>query len=141
MHDDLREQLHTALDAVQQGRVPEPAPRPLDHCIAFCVALHEHHTGEDRSVFPALRDAAPELGDTIDALVQDHSMISWLLQRAATAIERAAAGTDLGAVAAELEGIGAILESHFRYEERTISEALDRLPDAGPLAQALRPGG
>lgn len=139
IHDSLRERLRAAVDAVAEGRVPDPDVRPLDQCIGFCVALHEHHTGEDAAVFPTLRAAAPELSGTIDKLVQDHSMMSWLLQRGATAIEHAATSGDLAPVAAELEGISAIMESHFRYEERTILEALDGLAEPGPLAEAMRP--
>ena len=43
------------------------------------------------------------------------------------------------ALAAELEGISAIMESHFRYEERTLLGALDRLTDPGHLGAAMRP--
>jgi hemerythrin-like domain-containing protein len=139
IHDSLRDRLRDAVDALAGGQVPSHDLRPLDHCIGFCVALHEHHTGEDAAVFPALRAAAPGLSDTVDKLIQDHSMMSWLLQRAATAIERAATSGDLAPVAAELEGISAIMESHFRYEERTILEALDTLSEPGPLAEAMRP--
>jgi len=130
IHDTLRERLRTAVDTLSQGRSPATDTLVLDHCIGFCVALHEHHTGEDASVLPALWAAAPELGDTIDKLVQDRSMMSWLLQRAASAIKGAARSGDTAPVASELEGIAAIMESHFRYEERTILDALDRLPDA-----------
>ncbi|MEU0256529.1 hypothetical protein ABZ299_29535 [Streptomyces sp. NPDC006184] len=34
-------------------------------------------------------------------------------------------GTVLEAIGRELDGLAAIMESHFSYEERTISEALD----------------
>jgi hemerythrin-like domain-containing protein len=139
IHDSLRDRLRMAVDALAHGRAPDTDLRPLDHCIGFCVALHEHHTGEDTAVFPALRAAAPELSDTIDKLTQDHSMMSWLLRRAATAIELAAASGDVAPVVAELEGISAIMESHFRYEERSILEGLDRLPGPTPLAEAMRP--
>jgi hemerythrin-like domain-containing protein len=139
IHDSLRDRLRDAVDALTEGRTPDTDLRPLDHCIGFCVALHEHHTGEDTAVFPALREAAPDLADTIDKLTQDHSMMSWLIRRAASAIELAAGSGDLAPVAAELEGISAIMESHFRYEERSILEALDRLPGPTSLAEAMRP--
>ena len=54
-------------------------------------------------------------------------MIASILGRVAELTERAAGakGSALGAIGRELDGLTAIMESHFNYEERTISEALD----------------
>ncbi len=41
-------------------------------------------------------------------------------------------GPTLEAIGRELDGLAAIMESHFNYEERTISDALDGgIPDTG----------
>lgn len=54
--------------------------RELIHSFhSFCVSLTGHHDGEDRTLFPALNEAHPELGDTIRKFMQDHSMIAHLI--------------------------------------------------------------
>jgi two-component sensor histidine kinase len=50
-------------------------------------------------------------------------------------------GTEPGALARELDGLTAILESHFGYEERRLSRALDELDPATSITDVLtRPG-
>ncbi|WP_433677354.1 hemerythrin domain-containing protein [Microbacterium gorillae] len=94
-------------------------------CHGFCVALTQHHEGEDRQLFPAIAAAHPELGDTLARLQQDHAMIAMLI----SGLESASA-QDIGG---HLDGIAAIMESHFRYEERELISVLDALAlDAEP---------
>ncbi|MEV6327717.1 hemerythrin domain-containing protein [Streptomyces sp. NPDC051909] len=104
----------------------------LTHCLAFCTALTNHHEGEDRGMFAQLLRERPELAPTIDKLVEDHTLITGILARVRTLADTAA-GTpdpDLEAIGGELDGLGAIMESHFRYEERAIGAALDgAVPD------------
>lgn len=94
----------------------------LQHCTSFCAALDRHHTGEDAALFPALRRAHPELAAAVDKLVEDHGMIAGILHRVR---ELTAAGLGGDAVLREFDGLAAIMESHFRYEERTIGAAVD----------------
>lgn len=116
----------------------EPAARDLLlFCHGFCTALTAHHEGEDRDLFPAIAQRHPELRETLHYLRQDHSMIAHLLGGLQAAVARAAPPGELDR---HLEGLAAIMESHFRYEERrllTVLEtlALDADPDAvlGPL--------
>jgi hypothetical protein len=64
------------------------------------------------------------------ALEQDHSMIAHLLGGLQDAVERLASPAELER---HLEGIGAIMESHFRYEERQLLTVLETLGlDADP---------
>ncbi len=59
-------------------------------------------------------------------------MIASILSRVSELADRAAqsGGPALEAIGRELDGLAAIMESHFSYEERTISEALDGgIPD------------
>lgn len=138
VHDRLREALRVTQEAVEDGTAAAPATRDLLlFCHGFCSALDGHHVGEERELFPAIAAAHPELRDTLRHLEQDHSMIAHLLGGLQAAVERAASPPEL---AGHLEGIAAVMESHFRYEERqllTVLETLDLEADArsalGPL--------
>lgn len=138
VHERLREALRVTRAALRDGRADESAGRDLLlFCHGFCTALTGHHEGEDRTLFPAVAAAYPELRETLRQLEQDHSIISHLLTGLQASMDRAAPPEELDR---HLEGIAAIMENHFRYEERrllTVLEtlALDRDPrDAlGPL--------
>jgi hemerythrin-like domain-containing protein len=131
VHDRLREALRVTGEALAAGGTSGPATRDLLlFCHGFCTALGGHHEGEDRELFPAIAAAHPELGDTLRALQQDHSMIAHLLTGMQAAIERAAPAAELDR---HREGVAAIMESHFRYEERQLLSVLDTLAlDADP---------
>ncbi|MEO3748682.1 hemerythrin domain-containing protein [Plantactinospora sp. B5E13] len=124
--------------APADGAPAESATRDLLlFCHGFCTALTAHHEGEDRDLFPAIAEQYPELRETLRRLRQDHSMIAHLLGGLQAAVTRAASPAELHR---HLEGVAAIMESHFRYEERqllTVLEtlALDADPDVvlGPL--------
>lgn len=111
-----------ALDDVDAA---ESATRDLLlFCHGFCAALSGHHEGEDRELFPAIAAEYPELRETLRYLEQDHSMIAHLLSGLRVAVERAASPAELNR---HLEGIAAIMESHFRYEERQLLTVLETL--------------
>jgi hemerythrin-like domain-containing protein len=134
VHDRLREALRVTLEAVDRGGGSTEATRDLLlFCRGFCAALVGHHEGEDRALFPAIAAAHPELRDTLRNLEQDHSMIAHLLGGLQSAVDRAAGPAELDR---HLEGIAAIMESHFRYEERqllTVLETLDLTADVGSV--------
>ncbi len=105
IHDALREELAE----LRAGRLADPRA----HCVAFCAAVTRHHTAEDGGAFVQLRAQFPELAPVIDKLIEDHELIAGLLRDLATS--------------RDFDGIGAILESHFGFEERRLGEALGRL--------------
>ncbi|SDZ34953.1 Hemerythrin HHE cation binding domain-containing protein [Micromonospora pattaloongensis] len=78
-------------------------------------------------MFAELLREHPDLAGTVAKLVQDHEMIASILSRVAELADHAARsrGPALEAIGRELDGLAAIMESHFNYEERTISAALD----------------
>jgi hypothetical protein len=78
-------------------------------------------------MFAELIRERPDLAGTVTKLVQDHEMISSILSRTAELAGNATAspGLAMEAVGRELDGLAAIMESHFNFEERAISEALD----------------
>ena len=131
MHERLRKALRVAQDAAASGQSPEGAGRELLlFCHGFCAALIGHHEGEDRELFPAIAAAYPHLRDTLRFLEQDHSMIAHLVVGLQSALTEAGSSKNL---ARHLEGIAAIMESHFRYEERQLLEVLETLAlDADP---------
>lgn len=83
-------------------------------------------------MFSQLQRERPDLSTTVANLVEDHGMIASILSRVRELADKAAEsrGPVLEAIRRELDGLAAIMESHFSYEERTISEALDEgIPD------------
>ncbi|MBQ1050745.1 hemerythrin domain-containing protein [Micromonospora sp. C51] len=131
VHDRLREALHLTRNALASGEAAGPATRDLLlFCHGFCAALTGHHEGEDRELFPAIAAAHPELRDTLRQLKQDHSMIAHLIAGLQAAVDRSASPAELDR---HVEGIAAVMESHFRYEERQLLAVLDTLAlDADP---------
>lgn len=131
VHGRLREALQVTQEALATGdSAPEMARELLLYCHGFCTALTTHHEGEDRRLFPVLADEHPELAPTLRALEQDHAMIAHLIGSLRGALDSAAPPAEL---ARHLEGIAAIMESHFRYEERVLLPQLESLTlDADP---------
>ena len=147
-HQYLREQLAGIRDEL--GR-DQPAENGLQvHCLAFCSALTTHHEGEDGGMFTELLDARPDFAPVIKNLVDDHVAIAAILRQVRALAEQAktSAAESLPKLQRELDGLAAIAESHFGYEERAVGAALDGLRDTGwsrpvfsPGAGAMRPGG
>jgi len=137
VHQRLRAALQLTRSSLDEGASGEPATRDLLlYCRGFCAALDGHHRGEDRTLFPAVAAAHPELGPVLRSLAQDHSMIAHLLEGLRAATERAAPVAELQQ---HLEGIAAVMENHFRYEERRLLTVLETLElDAG-TSDALGP--
>ncbi|MGO1975027.1 MAG: hemerythrin domain-containing protein [Propionibacteriaceae bacterium] len=137
VHERLREALRITREAVDEGRDAEATTRDLLlFCHGFCAALSGHHEGEDRTLFPAIATAHPELRDTLRKLSQDHSMMEYLIAGLQEATARAALPDELDR---HLEGLAAIMESHFRYEERQLRTVLDTLSLAADPNDALGP--
>jgi len=131
VHQRLREALRVAREAVDEGRSGAPGTRDLLlYCRGFCAALTGHHEGEDRVLFPAIAEQYPHLRETVRQLAQDHSTIAHLLTGLQVTADRSAPAAELER---HLDGIAAIMESHFRYEERALLLVLETLAlDADP---------
>ncbi|GLH96385.1 hemerythrin domain-containing protein [Phytohabitans aurantiacus] len=137
VHARLREALVLTRGAVAEGRSGQAATRELLlYCHGFCAALDGHHRGEDHALFPAIRAAHPELEPVLRNLTQDHSMIAHLLAGLRAAVDRAAPAAELDR---HLEGVAAIMESHFRYEERQLLRVLETLSLDVPPEEVLGP--
>ena len=139
-HQRLRQALRVARDALDTGDVvgAQSARAELTlFCHGFCAALGGHHRSEDAALFPRLSTHDPALRPTIAKLRQDHELIASLLTQFDQAISADAPPAELSL---QLDGLAAIMESHFRYEERQLlgplsAFALDADPHTvlGPL--------
>ena len=124
-------------ESLAEGTPGERATRELLlYCHGFCTALDGHHRGEDRILFPAIAAAHPELRPVLRSLQQDHSMIAHLLGVLRAAVDRAAPPEELDH---HLDGVAAIMENHFRYEERQLLSVLETLELAADVPEALGP--
>ena len=135
VHQELRERL-AALRSDPQGPISQDL---LSHCLSFCSAVHSHHTGEDQQLFPALRAAAPELGPVIGKLEEDHGLVAGIVGQLRDLLA-ARPAADPARLQRELDGLTAILESHFRFEERRIAAALDTLGPENQFPSVFSPG-
>jgi hemerythrin-like domain-containing protein len=140
VHKRLREALGLARSAIEDGASGPTATRELQiYCIGFCAALTGHHRSEDATLFDVALAAEPDLAPVIADLKRDHSMLDHLLGE----LERAArSGADRDELLRHLDGIEAVMETHFRFEEKKLVAVLDGAdrPEAekqkmlGPLA-------
>jgi Hemerythrin HHE cation binding domain len=133
VHQALRERLASLRQEAADGtghRATDTATGEdlLSHCLSFCTAIHTHQSGEDSQLLPALRAAAPELAPVIDNLTEDHALVAGILRQVRELLTPGRIPSGPDALVRELDGLIAILESHFSYEERRIAKALDTLP-------------
>lgn len=117
----IREEIGTDGNCDADQLVPLSA-----HCVAFCEALTRHHTSEDTVAFPALAQQVPELTPVLEQLSRDHQLVEDILRRLRQLLTTVTPGT-VESVRREIDGLSAILESHFRWEERTLLDVLDAL--------------
>jgi hemerythrin-like domain-containing protein len=127
-HQRLRRALHVTRDALDDALDAGDAGRAgadlLLYCHGFCAALSGHHVSEGAALFPELAARHPGLRPAIAKLVQDHEVIAALLAQFEYARTTAATPDEL---ARHLDGLSAIMESHFSYEERQLLDALAAL--------------
>jgi hypothetical protein len=109
-----------------QASLDAPSRDLRAHCLTFCAALGRHHTGEDAGAFQLLAEEAPELRPVIANLITDHEVVAGILERV-EALLGGDAAVPVAQVRAELAGLAALLESHFRYEEKRLVSALNAL--------------
>ncbi|MFC7726082.1 hemerythrin domain-containing protein [Nocardioides sp. GCM10028917] len=136
VHDRLRAAHRVALDEAAAGRTPSASRDLLLFCHGFCTALDRHHRGEDALLFPAVAAEHPDLAEPLRKLEQDHAMIGHLVGALQADVT---ASADPDVLGRHLDGIGAIMESHFRFEERTLLGILDRLDLRAEVADVLGP--
>ena len=130
LHDRIRD----VLDDAREGLDPTAGTASLAddlvlRCRAVCTTLGTHHRDEDHALFPWLRREHPSLGPAVERLEQDHAMIGTLLADLERVLRE---GAGAAVLLRHLEGVDAIMESHFRYEERELVAVLDAATGEGP---------
>jgi alkanesulfonate monooxygenase SsuD/methylene tetrahydromethanopterin reductase-like flavin-dependent oxidoreductase (luciferase family) len=98
-------------------------------CETYCRVVTQHHTLEDRSVFPHIQRSDPALAPVIERLEEEHETIADLLERVDRALVGLVSSEDEGVAGVE-RAIGLLTDallSHFSYEERELIEPLARL--------------
>jgi hemerythrin-like domain-containing protein len=132
-HQRLREALRLARDALDAGAAGGAQSARADltlFCYGFCAALGGHHGSEDDALFPRLAAYDPALQPALAKLRQDHELIATLLTQFDQAVSSDAPPAELSL---QLDGLAAIMESHFRYEERQLLGVLTAFElDADP---------
>ncbi|WP_326557116.1 hemerythrin domain-containing protein [Micromonospora sp. NBC_01796] len=132
VHIWLREQLEDLRDNVDAYFAGEGLP-PRDlraYCLGFCSVLTRHHTGEDGGAFPVIAREFPELRQVITELKTDHNRIDWILgslQRLLGDLPTDPDPATATRVREELEGLAAIMETHFIYEEKKLISVLNSM--------------
>jgi iron-sulfur cluster repair protein YtfE (RIC family) len=144
VHNHLRAELMQLRDLVEQVARGETDPAKArsfitrmtirqnnwtlgTFCETYCRVVTNHHTLEDRSVFPHVRRSDPALAPVIDRLEEEHEVIADLLERVDQAlVALVSPGDGIDAVHAAIDLLTDALLSHFSYEERELIEPLAR---------------
>ncbi|MEW1654884.1 nitroreductase/quinone reductase family protein [Streptomyces sp. NPDC093707] len=95
------------------------------NCLTLCLGLSNHHTGEDRMMFPALRHRWPELAPVLDRLDEEHRRIAALMEELRRTLSEPSAAP--GGLRAEVERLTHELEAHLTYEEEHLLPVLDAM--------------
>ena len=131
VHARLRDALEIARESIVEGGALESAGRDLlIYCWGFCTALTGHHRSEGGALFPEVLAARPDLAPVIDELVRDHTMLDHLIGGLEQALT---AGAPVAETLRHLDGIDAVMETHFRYEELRLAAVLDGLDHTAHL--------
>jgi iron-sulfur cluster repair protein YtfE (RIC family) len=113
LHDGFRRQLAE----LRRGARPELR----EHCLAFCDALHAHHSGEDEVLFPHLEGVRPELARVLARLRSEHQVVARLLAQIRELLDGD------GSMEASLERLTLELEAHLDYEEEQLVPLLNTM--------------
>ncbi|WP_026416194.1 hemerythrin domain-containing protein [Actinomadura oligospora] len=128
VHLWLREELDVLREGVERNLSGGARPRELRaHCLTFCSAFDRHHRGEDGGAFRVLAARFPELRPVLEELSQDHRVIEESLRRVQAIVDGLSPESDPDEVRRELDGLAALMETHFTYEEKRIVSALNEL--------------
>ncbi|WP_066360811.1 hemerythrin domain-containing protein [Herbidospora mongoliensis] len=112
-HRGLRRDFGRLADALDRLPAGDTARRALidDHTSLQLRALHHHHSDEDANIWPYLRKEAPQAGEVLDRLEEEHQEMDRVIERL-TGPTRTAAEQ-----ARDLRRLHDLLNSHLDLEE------------------------
>lgn len=132
VHDMLRRDLRACQEmadsahlreAVEQMATRSPHLRLGVDCLRFCMLVHNHHGGEDGTLFPVVRRNAPHLAPVVDRLEDDHRVVARLLDHVEAAVAQLE-GPDttdaIGQVVDALDTLSNHLLEHLTREEQAL---------------------
>jgi hypothetical protein len=101
------------------------------YCESYCRVVTMHHTLEDQSLFPQLRQRDPRLAPVIERLQAEHRVIHDVLDGVDRALVAFVSTDDRDAALSGLRAAADLLSdslrSHLSYEERELVEPIARL--------------
>jgi hemerythrin-like domain-containing protein len=146
IHDHLRSELAQLRDLVEQvarGIVDVGTARSMistmtlrqnswtlgTYCESYCRVVTTHHTIEDQSMFPRLRQADPSLAPVVERLEREHHQVAEVLEEVDRALVTLVSRPDDGvdAVRTAMRSLSDTLLTHLAYEEEQLVGPLNRL--------------
>jgi Hemerythrin HHE cation binding domain len=132
VHASLRERVQHVRDALSAGDTDAAVERLGHddltlHCLSVCAAVRTHHRGEDEQLLPAIGRAHPDLAPVVEALIEDHAQVAAVLGQVEDVARGGISGSDPIPALQAMDGLAAVLDSHFAWEERRIGRALEDL--------------
>jgi hypothetical protein len=142
VHDHLRIELSQIRDLIEQvraGAIDAGAARSVindmtlrqnnwtlgAYCASYCRLITQHHTIEDRALFPYLRSREADLGPVLDRLTDEHKVIHRVLEDLDRAlVANLTEPDDLAMLSASVDQLSDALLSHLAYEERELLEPI-----------------
>ncbi|SDN93588.1 LLM class flavin-dependent oxidoreductase [Lentzea jiangxiensis] len=98
------------------------------YCETYCRLVTIHHTLEDTSLYPQLRQGDPRLGPVLDRLTEEHQVIHEVLERLDAALVATVAEPHrIGEVRDAVDLLTDTLLSHLSYEEGELVEPMARI--------------
>ena len=112
-HDAFRRDLRRLTAMAEAGRTAEPAVRT--GLATFKNQLHIHHTAEDTSLWPPLRQKVTRPSDVavLDAMEAEHARLDPLLDE----VDASLAATGVAGLAANVSALAVALAAHMEHEE------------------------
>lgn len=118
--EEVRERIRTL-------KTNGPLWRLRVNCLYYCRFVQSHHRAEDVLLFPAVREAAPDLNPTVDKLESDHREVAVHLDTIEAAAEALIENDDAQhrvRLTRALEAITGMLLAHLEFEEQSIGPVL-----------------
>ncbi|PBC52468.1 polyketide cyclase [Rhodococcus sp. ACS1] len=120
VHNALRRDIARAAEALHMAPPPAQTQRVAlaDHLVWMMHFLHLHHSGEDRGLWPLVRELNPDAGPLLDVMDADHARIVPEMERvAAAATEYRAHPAAREELSRSLAALGQVLLPHLQREE------------------------